>query len=51
MSIFCGWCMLLYNKILVRKAEKKTAECIRGKFYYIVPEEEYIKSHNGEEKK
>jgi hypothetical protein len=32
------------NKYLALKAGKfgRTAVCIRGKFYYIIPEEEYI---------
>jgi hypothetical protein len=32
-----------YKRILVMKSQDKTAECIKGKFYYIVPEEEMNK--------
>lgn len=35
-----------YKKLLVMKAEDKTAECINGKFYYIVPEDEYVRKIN-----
>ena len=43
MSIFSGWLHIMYQKLLVMKSEDKSAECINGKFYYIVPEEDYTK--------
>jgi hypothetical protein len=43
MSILCGLCFDSYIRILVMKSKDKTPECINGKFYYIVPEEEYRK--------
>lgn len=30
------------------KSKDKTAECINGKFYYIVPEEEYVHGQKAE---
>jgi len=34
----------LYRKILIGKAnpDNRTAECIDGKFFYIIPEKEYV---------
>lgn len=33
-----------YKRTLVFNAKKRSAEHIKGEFYYIVPEKEYIKS-------
>jgi hypothetical protein len=30
-----------YKRLLIMKSEDKTAECINGKFYYILTEEEF----------
>lgn len=38
-----AWTSIAYGRILQSKAdpEHRTAECINGKFYFIVPEKEY----------
>lgn len=43
MLMLNSWMHYKYKQILVMKAKDKTAEHIDGKFYYIVPEEEYVK--------
>lgn len=43
MSILCSWMHCKYKDILVMNAKTKSAESINGKFYYIIPEEEFNK--------
>ncbi len=43
-SILGCWASAFYHKTLELKAQDGSAECIRGKFYMIVPEEDYVQS-------